>query len=226
MNISVVIPVFHEEALINEAISRLGNLPYKGTIEIIVVDGSTEAETLKAITNRNVKCLQAPKGRAKQMNAGTAAACGDIVLFLHVDTELPEDGLKRISRTMADKQLVAGAFDLGIADKNLVFRIIERVASLRSRLTRIPYGDQAIFFKRSYFLQIGGYNELPIMEDVDLMRRVKKKGDRISFVDKKVLTSSRRLRKEGVVFCTMRNWTIMFLYLLGVSPERLVKWYT
>ncbi len=225
MTISVIIPVFHEEALINEAVDRLEGMAPGDTVEVIVVDGDTEGETLKAMSSSTAKGIISGKGRGKQMNAGAAAASGDVVLFLHVDTELPEKAFEEISRAMGTGRFVGGAFDLGIGDRGVAFRIIERVASLRSRLTRIPYGDQALFFRRDYFLWIDGYRELPMMEDVDLMRRVKKTGGRICFIDKKVKTSARRWKKEGIATCTIRNWTIMLLYLLGVSPVRLAKWY-
>ncbi len=225
MTISVIIPVFHEEVLINEAIDRLEGTAPGDAVEVIVVDGSRDGETVKAMSSSRAKGIISGKGRGKQMNAGAAAACGDVVLFLHVDTELPEKAFEEISRAMKKGRFVGGAFDLGIGDRGIAFRIIERVASLRSRLTRIPYGDQAIFLRRDYFLSIGGYRELPLMEDVDLMRRVKKTGRRIRFVDRKVKTSARRWKKEGVAICTIRNWTIMLLYLLGVSPVRLAKWY-
>jgi rSAM/selenodomain-associated transferase 2 len=225
MTISVVIPVFREEALINDAISRLEGMASKEVIEIIVVDGDTEAETLKAMISSSAKGIISGKGRGKQMNKGAVAARGDVLVFLHLDTELPADGFGRIASVMQGEQFVGGAFDLGIADRGPAFRIIEWVASLRSHLTRIPYGDQAIFIERDYFLRLGGYKELPLMEDVDLMRRVRKKGGRICLIDEKVKTSARRWRKEGIVACTLRNWTIMLLYLLRVAPERLAKWY-
>jgi rSAM/selenodomain-associated transferase 2 len=225
MTISVVVPVFHEEALINAAIRRLKALPCSEQIEIIVVDGDAEGGTLKALADRRVKGIVSGKGRGRQMNTGAAAASGDVILFLHLDTELPEDGFIRISRAMAEGRYTAGAFDLAIADRGPAFRIIERAASLRSRLTRAPYGDQAIFMRRDDFLAIDGYREWPIMEDVDLMRRVKRVGGKICFLDAKVWTSSRRWRKEGIIACTLRNWTIMLLYLAGVAPEKLAKWY-
>lgn len=225
MTISVVIPVFHEEALINDAINRLKGMEPKSGIEIVVVDGSERAETLKVISSGKVKAVIAEKGRGRQMNRGVAETSGDIVLFLHVDTALPEGSFEDIAFAMESEACVGGAFDLGIADEGWAFRIIERVASLRSRLSRIPYGDQAIFVKRDYFLKMGGYKDLPLMEDVDLMRRVKKKGGRLCFINRKVKTSSRRWRKEGLLTCTLRNWTIMLLYLLGLPPERLKKWY-
>ncbi len=225
MTISVIIPVLHEEAVINEAIARLEGAASDDRVEIIVVDGGPEAETLKAVAGSRVTKLTSGKGRGRQMNAGAQAAAGDVLLFLHADTELPQEAFKDIAAAMGMERYAGGAFDLGIADDAPIFRMIERVSSLRSRLTRIPYGDQAIFMERGYFRAIGGYSDVPIMEDVDLMRRVKKHGGRLCFIPARVKTSSRRWRNEGIIRCTLRNWTIMLLYLLGVSPARLAKWY-
>lgn len=225
MTISVVIPVLHEEAIVNDAIGRIEGIACVETVEIIVVDGSEEVQTLKAVTSSRVKGVVSGRGRGKQMNRGAAAACGDVILFLHVDTELPEGAFRNIAAAMKDGRFAGGAFDLSIADGALAFRVIERVASLRSRMTRIPYGDQGVFFRRDYFLKLGGYRDLSIMEDVDLMRRVKKNGGKICFIDAKVKTSARRWKQEGVFACTLRNWTIMLLYLMGIAPEKLAKWY-
>jgi rSAM/selenodomain-associated transferase 2 len=225
MTISVVIPVLREQGLINGAIQRIRGLTSGGTAEIIVVDGGTEAETLAVIRDDEVKRIASERGRGKQMNKGAAAAKGDVLLFLHVDTQLPPDALRRIIALMDETRFSAGAFDLGISALGLSYRIIEKAASLRSRLTGIPYGDQAIFIRRNYFMSLGGYKELPIMEDVNLMRRIRRGGGRIGFIREKVRTSARRWEKEGVVRCTCRNWIIMALYLLGVPPERLAAWY-
>lgn len=226
MTISVVIPVFHEEAIINDAINRLESMESDSRIEIVVVDGAPGADTLRAAGSSRIKRVVSEKGRGTQMNAGVAVAGGDVVLFLHADTELPLTAFDEIVRALDTDQIVGGAFDLEIADTGWVFRMIEKTASLRSRFTRIPYGDQAIFMKRDYFLDMGGYKDLPLMEDIDLMRRVKKRGGRICFIDNKVKTSSRRWKKEGILNCTLRNWTITLLYLFGVAPKRLAKWYS
>ncbi len=223
MAISVIIPVLHEEAVINEAIARLRAMD--GTAEIIVVDGSADEETIRAIADGNVKRLQSAKGRARQMNTGATEARGDVLLFLHADTELPQAAFREISSLLADERYMGGAFDLGIWDESLLFRIIERVASRRSRLTRMPYGDQAIFLRRDCFMKLGGYSDIPIMEDVDIVRRVKKAGGRIGFISDRVWTSARRWKQEGVIRCTLRNWTIMLRYLFGASPEELAKRY-
>jgi rSAM/selenodomain-associated transferase 2 len=225
VTISIVIPVLNEQILINEAIECIRGLPLGKALEIIVVDGGNQAETVSAIRDEDVERLSSKRGRGAQMNRGAAVAHGEVLLFMHADTRLPSDGLRSIASSMDDARFSAGAFDLEIAGKGMAYRIIEKVASFRSRLTGIPYGDQAIFVRRDYFLGLGGYKELPIMEDVDLMRRIKRDGGKVCFVSGKARTSARRWEKEGVIRCTFRNWTIMLLYLLGVTPQRLVRWY-
>lgn len=223
--ISIIIPVLDEASIINRTIGSVLSLPYDGEIEVIVVDGSPYRETLNAITRRDVIKLASSRGRARQMNNGASAAGGELLLFLHADTELPEEALNIISRCMEKGDFVAGAFDLGINSGRPVFRLIELGASLRSRLTKTPYGDQAIFIWRDYFHGIGGFKDIPLMEDVELMRRIKKAGGKTHIVPEKVMTSPRRWEKEGLVFCTLRNWALITLYSFGVRPEKLVKFY-
>jgi rSAM/selenodomain-associated transferase 2 len=222
---SVILPVLGEASLINGAIDHLRNLENDKEIEIIVVDGDPEGTTLTAITHENVTKLRSPSGRGKQMNAGAREAKGKILLFLHADTQLPLDALRLIAAAMQGKRYVAGAFDLGIRSERLIFRLIESAASLRSRATRIPFGDQAIFVRKDYFEKIGGYKDIPIMEDIEIMKRIKKRGDKIVIVPQRVHTSSRRWEKEGILRCTLRNWLLQVLYLLGVSPQRFSQWY-
>ncbi len=224
-DISVVIPVFHEEDLINKAVDTLYGLAFAGRLEIIVADGDPEESTLKAIRDPRTVKIPCEKGRGKQLNTGARLANGDVLLFLHADTELPLDGLTRICAVMREHGCVGGSFDLGIGSDRLCFRLIERAASLRSRITRMPYGDQAIFLRRDYFLGLGGFRELPLMEDVDLMRRVRQSGGKIRIISDKVKTSARRWEREGVLCCTLRNWMLILFYLLGVSPRRLAWFY-
>ena len=224
-DISVIMPVFHEEELINEAVDALHRLTFDSRLEIIVVDGDPEEKTLKAIRDSRVVKARSEKGRGKQMNVGALLATGEVLLFLHADTELPPDGLARICSVMRDNGCMGGSFDLEIRSHKLCFRLIERAVSLRSRMTRMSYGDQAIFLRRDFFLVLGGFRELPLMEDVDLMRRVLRSGGKIHIIGEKVRTSARRWEKEGVLYCTLRNWMLILLYLLGVSPERLARFY-
>ena len=159
------------------------------------------------------------------MNRGAAAAGGEILLFLHADTRLPQDALESVSATLRDPGVVGGAFSLGIASPHPFFRVIERTVSLRTRFTRIPYGDQAFFFDRRFFHRIGGFSDIPIMEDVELMRRVKKHGYRIRILPAPVRTSPRRWEREGFVSCTLRNWLLVTLFYLGVPPHKLTRYY-
>ena len=222
---SIIVPVLNEAPLINGIIEHLHDLRGDEAIEIIIVDGDPEGLTLKAISRSDVKKLGSRKGRAAQMNEGARNAEGSTLLFLHADTELPSDALQLITAAMHDKRYVAGAFDLCITSDRPVFRVIETSASLRSRVTRIPFGDQAIFIRKEYFDKIGGYRDMPIMEDVEIMKRIRKRGDRIFIIDRRVRTSPRRWEHEGIVRCTLRNWLLQVLYPLGISSHTLARLY-
>jgi rSAM/selenodomain-associated transferase 2 len=223
--VSVIIPVYCEPAIINGTIDTVRLLGGGKTAEIIVVDGRAEEETIAAIRDKAVRKLLSKKGRGGQLNRGAAIATGDVLLFLHADTVLPPAAFERIAEAMCDEGCVGGAFDLRIDSTRAAFRIIETAANLRSRLTRIPYGDQAIFLRASCFRTLGGFREIPIMEDVDLMRRVKRKAGKIVIFREPVITSARRWEKEGLLFVTLRNWFLVTLYLCGVAPERLARFY-
>lgn len=225
MDISVIIPVLNEGEKINRAVEAVFAQKFKGNIQIIVVDGHENGTTICQIKNKNVIQLTASPGRGIQMNAGAGVAAGDVLLFLHCDTILPGSALAAIQNTMHKKDISAGAFDLSIDSHGILFRMIEKSASLRSRITRIPYGDQAIFIRKALFFDVGQYAPVPIMEDVDLMRKVKKKGGRIQILKLKVITSARRWKKEGLLYCTLRNWMLLTFFFLGVKPETLVKYY-
>jgi rSAM/selenodomain-associated transferase 2 len=222
---SIIVPVFHEGENIRETIECLNRLDIDNNTEVIVVDGAQEKDTLGAIDRNHVIKISCERGRAKQMNAGARVAKGEVLIFLHADTELPVQALGKIHALMERSRVVGGAFDLGIKSNKLIFWLIGKLASWRSRLNRIPFGDQAIFIRREYFNKIGGYKEIPIMEDAELMRRVKKSGNQIWIFRERVMTSPRRWEKEGVVYCTLRNWTLQTLYFLGVSPHKLVTFY-
>jgi rSAM/selenodomain-associated transferase 2 len=223
--LSLVIPVLNESESINGNLRHISELNVDGSAEIIVVDGDPQGSTIRTIKPEGVRTAVAEKGRAGQMNHGAALATGDILLFLHADTRLPSSAFALIRSTMNDKRYVGGAFDLGFDTKRAIFKITEMYVFLRTRLTKIPFGDQAIFIRREYFEKIGGYRDLPIMEDVELMRRIRKRADNIRIIPRKVKTSVRRYEQEGILSCTLRNWLLQISYALGISPQRLVKWY-
>ena len=222
---SIIVPVLHEAERINDLIGHLRQLDPEKSSEIIVVDGAPEKDTLQAIHDDRITRISADKGRAKQMNAGAFEAKGDILIFLHADTELPLSALKKMNEFISRNEYVGGAFDLGIKSEKIIFKVIAFLGSLRSRLNGIPYGDQIIFIRRGYFNEIGGYKDIPLMEDVELMRRIKRSGKKIFISRDRAMTSPRRWEEEGVIFCILRNWTLQILYFLGVSPHKLVKFY-
>jgi len=223
--VSVIVPVLHEAGRLDPLIDHVRQTAGAEPVEIILVDGSPDGESIGTVTRGQVTLLTAPAGRARQMNAGAAAATGDFLLFLHADTRLPAGAFRRIAETLSDGRHGAGAFDLRYDSDRPSMRIIARAACLRSRLTRIPYGDQAHFFRRDYFEALGGYADIPFLEDVEIMRRIKSRRERICILPEPVVTSARRQQREGVLACTVRNGVVVALYYAGMSPERLARFY-
>jgi len=222
---SVVIPVLREADRINIVVEQVLRQSTNGGCEIIVIDADPDGTTINAIRSDNVITTVSDPGRAKQMNAGAALARGEMIVFLHADTKLPAGTFERIEEVLQNRQFVAGAFDLAIDSTNFLVRFIAAVARIRSRLTRIPYGDQAIFMRKEYFEKIGRFREIPLMEDVDLMRRIKRKRDKICILPQQVTTSARRWQTEGIGYTTIRNIILVTLFCLGVSPDRLARFY-
>ena len=223
--VSIIVPVLNESVRINDLIAHLRSIDTEGSSEIIVVDGDPDGGTLKAIHDGSVDKVKSPRGRARQMNEGAKTAGGNILLFLHADTELPQKAVSLIAAALNNGRFVGGAFDLAIKSERFAFRPIEFMASFRSRITRIPFGDQAIFIQKEYFHKIGRYKDIPLMEDVEIMQRIKKRGDKICIIRGKAMTSARRWENEGIIRCTLRNWLLQLLYHSGVSPSKLAKWY-
>ena len=224
--ISIIIPVFHEEARIESLIDHLNKQSTKVDFEIIIVDGDSQRHTINSINQRaGLVLIGSDRSRGKQMNVGASLAKGEILLFLHADTLLPYGAMEKVTDIMRQDSYIGGAFDLGIDTSNILIKFIAICASLRSRITRVPFGDQAIFVRRDYFETINGYKEIPLMEDVELMKRIRKKGHKISILKDRVKTSPRSWQENGVVYAILRNWLIQILYALNISPYRLLKYY-
>ena len=225
--LSIIIPVLHEGDRIRSCLDHLAQIAADVCYEAIVVDGDADGSTLNGIglQHPDVVQVRSRPGRGTQLNAGARVARGDILLFLHVDTLLPDLALHQILETCWNPTWVGGAFDFVIDSKRLSLRVIGTVASWRSRLTRIPYGDQAIFVERKVFEQVQGFPDIPIMEDVALMQTLRRSRMKIKILPAAVTVSPRRWEKEGVIRCTLRNWTLMVLYSCGVHPRVLARWY-
>jgi rSAM/selenodomain-associated transferase 2 len=219
--ISIIIPVLNEANTINGVLARILGA---SNLEVIVADGGSQDETVALAQSVGVKVIAATGGRASQMNAGAAVATGSILLFLHADTHLPPAFDTFVRQVLLDTGTIAGAFELRIDAELWGIRLIEKMVNLRSRFLSLPYGDQAIFLKASIFKEIGGFPNLPIMEDFELMRRLKRYG-KIAIAPALVLTSGRRWQKLGVVRTTLINQLIIISYFLGVPPAKLAQWY-
>lgn len=189
------------------------------------MDGSEDQGTLRVIRDRGVIQLQSPRGRGIQMNAGAAAARGDILLFLHADTILPVRAFPEIVSAMGSERFDSGAFALSFDKRRLPFRLIALGANIRTCMTRIPYGDQAIFLPRDFFMDLGMYRNIPLLEDVDLMKRVRRDGKKVFLSPLKIVTSVRRWERDGIVKRTVLNLLIRALFMAGMKPERLRSLY-
>ena len=219
--ISVVIPTLNEELALEKSI-----IAARGSkdVEIIVSDGGSDDATLSIAERLADKVNFSPAGRGVQMNRGAAAASGDIFLFLHADTILPSGWDNHVREVLRDERVSGGAFLFSLSERSPLFSFISFMVNLRSRLLKLPYGDQAIFMKRESFDTLGGFREIPMMEDVEIVKELRR-GGIFKILDSAVVTSSRRWEKEGRLWTTVRNLSLLFLYHLGVSPERLYRFY-
>ena len=219
--ISIIIPTLNEAESI--ATTMKSAQTFTG-VEIIVADGGSSDGTGEMAKALGARLLTITGGRAKQVNAGATAASSDVLLFLHGDTRLPCGFDKHVWNLLTMPGTVAGAFELGIDGPEIGLRIIEKLANFRSRFFQMPYGDQAIFLRSSLFRSIGGFPEIPIMEDFVFMQRLKKKG-RVVIAPIAVTTSSRRWKELGILKTTMINQAVLLAYFFGSDSERLARWY-
>jgi rSAM/selenodomain-associated transferase 2 len=226
--ISIIIPTLNEAGNLKAAILTVDNTnatnQHSTNIEVIVVDGGSQDDTVAIGQSSGVKVILSDPGRATQMNAGALAAKGEILVFLHADTRLPAGFDAMIRTALQQPGTVAGAFALRIDASLGGLRWVEKGVNWRSHLLQMPYGDQAIFLTKAVFQQIGGFPELPIMEDFELIRRLKLIG-KITIISTPVVTSPRRWLQKGVIQTTLLNQIVIIAYLLGVSPERIRSWY-
>jgi len=221
MRVSVVIPTLNEAANIAQTLSLVRQA---GEGELIVVDGGSSDGVCEIAQRQADLVITAPRGRAKQMNAGARAATGQVLLFLHADTVLPGKFSELLQRALDDPTVVGGRFDVRLDAVGWQFRMIETLMNVRSRLSRISTGDQAMFVRREVFLALGGFPELELMEDIEFSRRLKRRG-KIACLRARVLTSARRWQRDGVFRTIGLMWTLRLAYFLGVSPKQLKAFY-
>lgn len=219
--ISIVVPVLNCEPGLADTLSPLKDLD---AIEILLVAAGEVHHSASVAVDMATQLLCVPTGRAAQLNAGAAAAGGEVLVFLHADTRLPRDFAAQIQAAFARPEAIAGAFRLHIDSPHWSSRVVEFGVACRSRLLKMPYGDQAIFVRRTVFEEVGGFSDLPIMEDYELIRRLKSVG-KIALCEGSVTTSPRRWHRLGAFRTTLINQLMILGYHLGVSPNRLAAFY-
>jgi rSAM/selenodomain-associated transferase 2 len=192
--------------------------------ETIVVDGGSTDRCIEIASTRGARTLTAGRGRARQMNAGAAAAHGDALVFVHADTVVPVTFASDIASVLEDPSIVGGRFDIELDEPSLSSRLLGKLISLRSRIMRSATGDQAIFVRREVFAAMGGFTEIDLCEDVDFARRLKRSG-RVACLRSRVVTSARRWRQNGLLRTVLKMWLVKSLFLAGVSPARLRRYY-
>jgi rSAM/selenodomain-associated transferase 2 len=221
--LSIIVPVLNEGEGIAATLDALADLRALGT-EVIVVDGGSRDATIQRARLRADRVIPAPRGRALQMNAGAAKATGDVLLFLHADTRLPRDadhvllnGLERSGRSW-------GRFSVKIEGRSPLLILVGWLMGLRSRATGIATGDQAIFVRRDAFQTVGGFPEIPLMEDIALCKRLKRVSAPLC-LSERVITSGRRWEQNGVINTIVLMWRLRLAYFFGADPKELAEQY-
>ncbi|MDB5601492.1 MAG: glycosyl transferase [Xanthobacteraceae bacterium] len=221
--LSVIVPVLNEADGIAASLAALAPLRERGA-ELIVADGGSQDDTVTLARPLADQVVVAPRGRAAQMNAGAAVATGDMLLFLHVDTQLPPDAGTLIAQGLKQSGHAWGRFDVRIDGTHFLLPVIAAMMNTRSRLTGIATGDQAVFVSREAFQNVGGFPDLPLMEDIALSKRLKRLG-RPLCLRARVTTSGRRWERHGVARTIMLMWRLRLAYWLGADPAELAKQY-
>lgn len=222
MQISIVIPALNEAANIAATVNSAWAT---NPAEVIVVDGGSGDRTAELARAAGAAVVESPPGRARQQNAGAERAVGDALIFLHADCRLAGDALRQVARALADPQVECGAFCQQIEAEGRRFRWLERGNAWRVRRRGLAYGDQGIFVRRTVFESLGGFPEVRLMEDLILMRLLRRRS-RPVLLPGPIFVSPRRWQKHGVIRQTARNWLLLSAFRLGVHPDRLAAFYS
>lgn len=221
VTLSVIIPTLNEAAHLAATIQAV---QVGSPQEILVVDGGSDDDTRNIALASGALVIDSTPGRARQMNAGAAQATGHALLFLHADTLLTDQWHQAVSATLDRPGVVAGAFGFRVAEDFPGRGVVEWATNLRSRWLQRSYGDQALFLRRSLFMELGGFADLPIMEDYELNQRLRRRG-RVAIAPAMAVTSARRWKNLGVVRTTVVNQMMIAAYFFGVSPNKLAAFY-
>jgi len=220
-SVSVIIPTLNEEDYIITVLEYL--LGLDSSLELIVADGGSSDDTV-AKAQRLATVIQSPRGRGAQMNAGAKKAVGDVLWFIHADCRPHPQSIRAMLKALADPTVVGGGFQYVLNQPGFYLRAAETLSNLKNRLLRLLFGDMGIFVRREVFIQMSGYAEIPLMEDMDFCKRLKQFG-KIVILPQKINTSARRWIEEGYIKNSLRSWILQSAWAMGVSPQTLAKWY-
>lgn len=210
--VSIIIPTLNEDDVITECLDAIVNIP---GVELIVSDGGSTDRTLEIINKYDgVKVVSSKKGRSIQLNTGASTARGNILLFLHADCVLSKETILRFLQHFKKGPIVGGAFKIKLLSDKFPYRLIEVGINLRSKIFKLPYGDQGLFVKKSIFEELGGFREMNSCEDLDFVCRLKKHGE-ITILNEEVCSSVRRWEKNGILRTSLRNLTLLASFLIG-----------
>lgn len=223
MRFSIVMPVLNEENLLEQQLIHLKKQCEQYACELLIVDGGSQDQTV-AIAEKYGHVIHSARGRATQMNAGAAAADGEVFLFLHADTQLPPDAFSAIEQALQTPDVAGGAFQICFNCDQWSYRLVAGVTNLRSQLRKSFTGDQAYFIRATSFRAIGGYPEQPLMEDLEIVVRLKAIGNFV-LLPQYVTTSARRHTRLGLLPSVLFMWYLRVLYTFGTSPARLQRLY-
>ena len=223
MRFSIIVPVLNEETVLEEHLSLLAGQCATYDCELLIVDGGSDDRTV-AIAERYGKVIHGPRGRATQMNHGAAATHGDVLLFLHADTLLPDNAFSAIEQALTAHNVVGGAFRVCFNCDKWLYRLVAWTTNMRSRTRGIFTGDQAYFIRATSFHAIGGYPDQPLMEDLEIIARLRAIG-KVVLLPQYVTTSARRHEKVGLVRTILFMWYLRLLYKFGVSAAQLQRIY-
>ena len=223
MKISIIIPTLNESLLLQRLLCDLNKI-IDSQVEIIVVDGGSNDNTLEIASKYAHQVFVTEQGRATQMNYGAAFAKGEVLFFLHADSMLTTNAFQKLKEIVKESLYVGGAFRLQIDSNKLLLSIISQVVNLRSRFFHLVYGDQGIFVRKKIFLEVGKFLITPLMEDVEFYGRLRASGKTV-ILNEKILTSARRWEKEGILYATFRNWLLLIMYYMGIPAKQLEKLY-